>query len=163
MKRTFFTLSAFLLFFISCVHATHSPEQIFGKWISEEGDFIVDIYKVGNKFNAKLIWFNTTDTDLNLETTTDYKNTDVDLRKRKLIGMEVLQNLIYNIKNSNYKEGTIYDATTGKGWTAFAFLNPKYLLVIKSYWQFKFISKTLTLKRYYTNQIASVKSKPAIN
>lgn len=68
MKLTFFTPSVFLLFSIPCVQAKTPPEKILGKWISEEGDFNVDIYKVGNKFNAKLIWFDTTDTDTNLET-----------------------------------------------------------------------------------------------
>ena len=66
------------------MQAKTPPEKILGKWISEKGDFIVDIYKVGNKFNAKLIWFDTTDTDTKMETSTDYKNPDVDIRKRKL-------------------------------------------------------------------------------
>ena len=78
-------------------------------------------------------------------------------------GIEVLQNLVYNIKNSNYEEGIIYDATTGKDWTTFAFLNAKNLLIIKAYWKFKFISRTLTLKRFYTNQIAGINNKLTIN
>ncbi|MDB5120806.1 MAG: hypothetical protein JWN56_2024 [Sphingobacteriales bacterium] len=157
MKLTFFTLNVFLFFLISNVEAKKPPEQIIGKWISEEGDFIVDIYKVGNKFNAKLIWFDATDTKLNVETATDYKNPDADLRNRKLIGIEVLQNLIYNIGNNKYEDGTIYDASTGRAWTAYAFFNHKNLLIVKAYWQFKFISQTLTLKRYCTNQIAGIK------
>lgn len=157
MKFSFITLSIFLLLSIQFVESKTPPDQILGKWISEEGDFIVDIYKVGNKFNARLIWFDTTDTDLNLETSTDCKNPDADLRKRKLVGMEVLQNLIYNLKNNKFEDGTIYDASTGKGWTAFAYLNPKELLIIKAYWQFKFISRTLTLKKYASNQITGTR------
>lgn len=157
MKLTFFTLTLFCFIAVSSAGAKKPPEQILGKWISEEGDFIVDIFKVGNKYNAKLIWFDATDTQLNLETATDYKNPDVDLRNRKLIGIEVLQDLIYNIQSNKYEEGTIYDATTGKAWTAYAFFNHKNLLIVKAYWQFKFLSQTLTLKRYCTNQIAGNK------
>jgi len=123
------------------------PEQILGKWISEEGDFIVDIYKVGNKYNAKLIWFDATDTKLNLETATDGNNPDTDLKTRKLIGIDVLRDLIYNVIEEKYEEGTIYDATTGKAWTTFAYINSKNQLIVKAYWKFKFISQTLTLKK----------------
>ena len=147
MKLIYFTFSIFLFITISNANAKTPPEQILGKWISEEGDFIVDIYKVGNKYNAKLIWFDATDTKLNLETATDGNNPDTDLKTRKLIGIDVLRNLIYNVIEGKYEDGTIYDATTGKAWTTFAYINSKNQLIVKAYWKFKFISQTLTLKK----------------
>lgn len=152
MKHTSYFLILFCLAFFNATMAKTPPELIVGKWISNKGNFIVEVYKTGNKYHAKLVWFDDTDTDLNTETATDNNNPNSELRSRKLIGMEVLENLTYNTNSNKYEEGTIYDATTGKKWTAFAFLDEQKLLVVKAYWQFKFISQTLVLKRYCLNQ-----------
>ncbi|MVN23337.1 DUF2147 domain-containing protein [Mucilaginibacter arboris] len=130
--------------------AVAPADKICGKWMSEEKNCIVNVYKSGNEFGAKLMWFNDSDDKSQpMNARTDYKNPDPTLRKRKLIGMEVLENLTYNPATNSWENGIIYDAKSGHKWSSAASLaaNNTNILKVTGYWHFKFLGKTMTFNR----------------
>ena len=124
-----------------------NEDAIIGKWMSTEHNLEVQVYKEGEVFHAKIIWFKMDDTTKSMNTKTDDKNPNPALRNRKWLGMEVLRDLKYNAGEKDWEGGIIYDAKHGKEWDSVAWINSKGLLDVKGYWMFKWICKTLTFIR----------------
>ncbi len=124
-------------------------DRICGKWISEEKNCIVQVYKNGNEFGAKLIWFDDSD-DKNqtMSTRTDTKNPNKALQGRKLLGMDVVDNLTYNPAINSWENGLIYDAKSGRTWSSAAYITHEGSMKVTGYWHFKFIGKSMNFKRY---------------
>jgi uncharacterized protein (DUF2147 family) len=138
-----------MLLFAGAVKApgTAASEQICGKWQSVDKNLVIAVYKENNEFRAKIVWFDDDDDSKEMDYWTDKRNPDPALRTRKILGMNVLEKLIYDSKNNSWEDGMIYDATHGRSWNSSAYINKEGLLKVKGYWHFKFIGKTLTFKR----------------
>lgn len=123
-------------------------DRICGKWMSEEKNLIVLVYKDGDDFRAKIVWFNAQDDSSKpMDARTDYKNPDKALRSRKLIGMNVLDGLKYVPKTDSWEDGKIYDAMSGRTWNSSAYITPGGEMKVTGYWHFKFIGRTMTFTR----------------
>lgn len=154
LKTTFFLVIWFVIGTINKSEAqiltTGIPVQdrIVGKWMSEEKNVIVQVYKNGDKYGAKLIWFDDSDDKLKpMNSRVDYKNPDKALRNRKLIGLEVVDNLSYNPQSNSWDGGMIYDAKNGRTWSSAAQITNEGILKVTGFWHFKFLGKTMTFKR----------------
>jgi uncharacterized protein (DUF2147 family) len=128
--------------------AVEPCDRICGKWQSEKKNCIVQVFKDDDDFKARLVWFDDSDDPSKpMETRVDYKNPDKSLRNRKLIGMNVLEDLEYVSKTNSWENGVIYDAQTGKKWSSAAYLTADGVLKVTGYWRFKFIGRTMTFHR----------------
>ena len=142
----------FLLFFISpaFAHANNrvAEDQIVGKWMSTKENVMVNVYKSGNQFKAKVIWFNDSDDPSSpMNVRCDVRNANKNLRKQRIIGMDVLKQLKYNPSTGRWENGIIYDANSGREWSSVIYFNDDGLLEVKGYWQFEFLCKTITFTR----------------
>ena len=136
-----------LLFFLLstiCLAQT-APDVILGKWMTTTGNCMVEVYKQNQEFKAKILWFKATKKPMN--EWTDDKNSNVALRKRKLLGMDVISGLHYDSDENQWVDGMIYDATTGKEWNSIVWVTKDNFLKVKGYWLFRFLSETKTFKR----------------
>lgn len=145
-------LLIFLLFYISPAFAsTYNPvaeDQIIGKWMSTKENVMVNVYKSGNQFKAKVIWFKDSDDPSSpMNVRCDVHNANKALRKQRIIGMDVLKQLKYNPSTGRWEDGIIYDAKSGREWNSVVYFNDDGLLEIKGYWQFEFLCKTITFNR----------------
>ncbi len=87
-------------------------QEVIGKWKLDDGSAIVEVYKSGNVYNGKIVWLkNPTESDGT--PAVDSKNPDKSLRKRKILGLNMLSNLKADGKGE-YSGGTIYDPGNGK-------------------------------------------------
>jgi uncharacterized protein (DUF2147 family) len=145
-----FLFFLFLAFFFSSInlgaHSILPAERICGKWESSEKTLIVQVYKADNKFAAKLIWYADTG-GKPMNYWTDKRNPNPALRNRKLIGMSVLQDMVYRAATNSWEDGTIYESKYGREWSASAYIDKNGLLKVKGYWHFKFIGRTMTFMR----------------
>jgi len=142
--------SLFLLSFTPNVYtAPVAPcDKICGRWQSEKKNCIVEVSRDDDDFVAKLVWFDASDDATKpMETRVDYKNPDKNLRNRKLIGMSILEGLEYKPKTDSWENGKIYDAQTGKHWSAAASLVSPTSLKVTGYWHFKFIGRSMVFHR----------------
>ncbi len=145
-------LSFFLLlgvpFSISNPADRVKEDRIIGKWMSIEKNVVVDVYKDGDEFKAKVVWFDDTD-DLNrpMNKRCDIHNPKKELRHRKLIGLDVVKNLKYNEDTNRWEDGVIYDPNTGKEWNSVVYFNDEGLMEVKGYWHLEFLSKTMAFEK----------------
>jgi uncharacterized protein (DUF2147 family) len=136
-------------------NATLPCDKVCGKWMSDKKNCIVQVYREGNDFKAKLVWFDDADDPSKpMDSRTDIKNPNRELRSRKLIGMNVLENLEYQAKTNSWENGMIYDAQTGKKWNSSAYLANDNTLKVTGYWHFKFIGRTMTFTRVGDVEVA---------
>jgi len=146
-------LSKIALLFL-CLHsiiftqAQQNQEHIIGKWISLQKNVIVEVFKTGNEFRGKIVWFDDSD-DKNrpMLLRTDFKNPDPSLRKRKIIGLEVMHDLFYNEKLHQWQDGKIYDASKGKYWNAKAWITKEGILNVRGYWHLDLLGQNISFKK----------------
>jgi uncharacterized protein (DUF2147 family) len=88
-----------------------NAQDVLGKWKLEDGTAIVEVYKSGDAFNGKIVWLEKPAQEDGTPTV-DKNNPDPALRKRQLIGLNMLHGLKSNGKE--YTGGKIYDPGNGK-------------------------------------------------
>ena len=87
-------------------------QDVIGKWKLDDGTAIVEVYKSGDAFNGKIVWLEKP-TDEDGAPAKDKNNPDPALRKRELIGLNMLSGLKKTAENE-YSGGKIYDPANGK-------------------------------------------------
>ena len=86
-------------------------QDVVGKWKLEDGTAIVEVYQNGDVFNGKIVWLEKP-TEADGTPVVDDKNPDPKLRKRQIIGLNMLSNL--KKTGTEYSGGSIYDPGNGK-------------------------------------------------
>jgi uncharacterized protein (DUF2147 family) len=151
MRYLYFLFIAILLS-TNTVKADELPDAnasvICGKWMSATKDLIVEIYPYKNTFRAKIVWFNGGVSKAKpMETITDINNPDATLRTRKVLGLNVVEGIVYKAKSKTWEGGKIYEVQSGKYWDAAAQIDKSGTLKVKGYWHIKLLGKTLTFTR----------------
>ena len=106
MKKIIFILAAVL---VSMTAA--SAQDVLGKWKLEDGSAIVEVYQQGDVYNGKIVWLENP-TEADGTPAVDANNPDPALKKRQLIGLNMLHGLKKDGKE--YSGGRIYDPGNGK-------------------------------------------------
>lgn len=146
--KPFFKSIIFLIASFQSLGQVKDSNAIVGKWMSVENNLKVEVYRDKDIFKAKILWFDDSDDKSKpMDVRTDEKNPNKSLRTRKLIGMEVLDNLKYDEADDEWENGKIYDSKTGKYWSSVVWLTKDNFLKVKGYWLFRFLSETVTFKR----------------
>lgn len=126
----------------------NDSDQIVGRWMSIENNLEVEIFKAGDFYNAKVVWIDDSDDKSRpMNTRCDSRNPDESLRKRKIIGLVVMNGLIYSKENDDWEQGKIYDPHSGKNWNATASFTNNGLLKVRGYWSFQLLGKDLFFKK----------------
>ena len=146
-----FVLFAFLLFPIFAFKNApiNKSDAIVGKWMStQDNNLEVEIYKSGNAYKAKIVWFDDSDDKtIPMAARCDTKNPDKALHTRKIIGLEVMHGLVYNEDDDEWQDGNIYDASTGKDWNAKAWLAKDGCLKVRGFWHIEFLGQNMCFKK----------------
>lgn len=147
MKNNILGIMSFVLL-TSSVAAQSKQDAIVGKWMSTEGNLMVQVYKYGSEFKAVVLWFDDSDDKSKpYYARYDTKNPDHSLRWRKILGMEVMHGLVYNADDDEWQDGRIYDASTGKDWNAKAWLTKDGCLKVRGFWHFEFLGQNMCFKK----------------
>lgn len=72
----------------------HAQESIEGIWLTEEGNSKIEIYQSNDKHFGKIVWLDQLN-DKNGKPFTDQNNPNKNLRNRKLMGIDMLEDLQY--------------------------------------------------------------------
>ena len=106
MKRIFISM-----IFMLAPLAAALAQDVVGKWKLADGTAIVEVYQEGSVFNGKVVWLQHP-TEADGTPAIDDKNPDPKLRKRQILGLNMLSGLVK--KGGEYSGGTIYDPGNGK-------------------------------------------------
>ena len=144
-KVTYLLIAVF--FTLSC-YAQKNPDAILGKWMSEDNNLEVEVYKEAGLFKAKVVWFDDSDDKSKpWNTRLDEKNPKKELRTRKIAGMEVLSGLTYDEDDDEWVDGVIYDSNSGKEWSSKVWINKSNQLKVRGYWLVSWLGETMTFKK----------------
>jgi len=142
---------AFILFSVisSFAIAQNNADAIVGKWMAiPKKNLIVEVFKHGDEYRGKIVWFNDNDDKTKpMNVRLDEKNEIPALRKRKILGLEVLDNMVYNSKVNRWENGKIYDAKSGKTWNSSASIIKDTTLQVRGFWHFEFIGMNMNFKK----------------
>ena len=106
MKKIIFSM-IFMLMPLAAAFA----QDVVGKWKLEDGTAIVEVYKSGDVYNGKIVWLKNP-TEADGTPAVDDLNPDPQLRKRQVLGLNMLSGLKQN--GGEYTGGKIYDPGNGK-------------------------------------------------
>ena len=126
-------MKTFLLTFLTVVSiaitTSAQSDEICGYWLTEKGDSQVQVFKASNgKYYGKVAWMEKN------KDTTDTKNPNVKLRTKKVLGLQILNNAVYNPKSKTWETGTIYDPESGNTYDCYLWFDKdRNLLKLKGY------------------------------
>jgi len=101
-----------LLFFQTSLSASN-PDAILGDWIVEDNNCKIMITKTDGKYEGKISWIRTLSGE-NPDDKLDVKNSNPSLRSRKLLGLTVIKDLVFNPATDSWQGGVIYAYDDGK-------------------------------------------------
>lgn len=104
----------FLVFLTSSVFSQQA-DDILGIWYNQEKTGKVEIFKSGDKYNGKIVWLKEPMRDGAPKL--DRENEDEDLRKRPIMGLEILQDFVFD--DDEWEDGTIYDPKNGETYSCY--------------------------------------------
>ena len=138
-------LFSYSLLFSFQLLMANEPPKVEGIWTCSKKDCKVEIYKIGNTYEAKLLWARK-ELDENGKPKLDVKNPDKSKRNLTIIGNKTLWNAKYNSATHYFENATAY--RNGKYFCGKFKLNTDGTLTIIGYnCSFKFIQFSETWSR----------------
>lgn len=102
----------------------NEADKIVGFWWTEGKKAKVEIYKEGAEYHGKIVWLKEPK-NMNGSDKLDVENPDEQLRKRPIIGMNLIEGFVFD--DGKWEGGTIYDPENGKTYDCIIKLKGKKL------------------------------------
>ncbi|GGH76638.1 MAG: DUF2147 domain-containing protein [Bacteroidetes bacterium] len=128
--------------FISLSALAQNPDAILGVWLNEPGDAKVEIYKQNGKYFGKIIWLKNDKEEDGSSPNRDNNNPDESLRNRRVIGINILKNLVWDADDQEYDDGEIYDPRSGSTYSLYGYIQNDGKLFLKGYIGFSLIGRS---------------------
>jgi uncharacterized protein (DUF2147 family) len=139
LLKTLFSLGGILL--VMCVYSQpKNPDAIIGKWLNEDKDAHVQIYKENGKYYGKVVWLNEPLDEVTGKPKLDDENSDASLRNRPIMGLILLNDFVYD-GDGEWEDGTIYDPKNGKTYSCYMNIGDDKSLKIRGYIGFSWIGR----------------------
>ncbi len=134
MKKSFLraalTLGGIML--AAFVFSQAAGDAILGKWLNEDKDAHIQIYKENGKYFGKIVWLKDPIDTLTGKPKLDDENSDETLRNRPVMGLILLKDFVYD-GEGEWEDGTIYDPKNGKTYDCYMNLGEDKSLKIRGY------------------------------
>ena len=123
------TILSIVISFIIVLGSYAQSDDLCGFWLTEKHDSQVQVFKASNgKFYGKVAWMEKN------KDTTDTKNPNEKLRSKKILGLQILNNSVYNPESKTWEGGTIYDPESGNTYSCYLWFDKdKNILKLKGY------------------------------
>jgi len=131
-----------------------NPDAIMGRWLSQQKNIGIEIYRLNGKYAGKIAWFKepnyrlTDAKGMGGKVRMDRENPDPAKRSRPLLGMDLLWGFTFS-GNQIWENGYIYDPLYGNTYSGKITFEPPDTLKVKGYMLLSLISKTEILTRVY--------------
>jgi len=143
MKKNLLFIAC-LVFSVTLVHG--QADKIVGIWVPAKGTSQVRIFKATNgKYYGKVEWLKEDKEKL------DVNNPDEKLRDKKVWGLMILKDFVYNTGKNRWEGGTVYDPDNGKTYDCYMWFNGnENTMTLKGYvLGMKFIGRAEDWKREF--------------
>lgn len=130
-----------LLHIIMLQAAALGGDKIVGIWQTDTKDARIQVYKVGNTYQAKILWLEHIGVPQNVPWL-DNKNPNPALRKRTRENIVAMTGMEYT-GNNKYKNGLVYYPTNGKTYDCCATLVNDNSLILRPYLGVRFLGYSI--------------------
>ncbi len=125
-----------------------NSNQVLGRWMSEGKDLEVEVFKVNDRYAARIVWFECTELSPRpMADHRDLKNPVSGLRNRSWLGMVVVDDLKFDSRENEWSGGNIYDPNSGHTFSSVARMLSPQDMVVRGYWAFEIFGKSLKFSR----------------
>jgi uncharacterized protein (DUF2147 family) len=125
--------------------ATPAPQpSVLGRWLSESGNGVVDLYPCAGKVCGKLVWLQRPVEDG--KPAIDNQNPDPNLQHRPLCGMQMLGDF-RQIGDNRWGDGWVYNPEDGRTYGGSMALEGGEILKLRGYVLISLLGKTETWTR----------------
>lgn len=107
-------------------------DKILGIWWNDEKTTKIKVEKKNGKYIGTIVYM-IPEKYVNGKPPVDDKNPDVKLQSRSLIGLQILEGFVFDAKDKEWENGTIYDPKSGKTYDCYAWLEGNDLLKLKGF------------------------------
>jgi len=125
-----------IMFSVQANAQNFKSNDIVGVWLSEDKNGELGIYKKDGKFFGKLIKVHD-----NKGIENDIHNPDKSKRKRKVVGLIILTNFVYE-GNGEWEDGKIYDPNSGNTYSCIIEMQNKNTIEVTGYIGFSLFGRT---------------------
>lgn len=130
--KSLLTLAGLFLAFLTYSQPSGS-DAIIGKWLNEDQDAHVQIYKENGKYFGKIVWLKEPNEPATGLPKLDDENEDESLRSQPVMGMVLLKDFEYDADDQEWEDGTIYDPKNGSTYDCYMNFDDKGVLKIRGY------------------------------
>lgn len=102
-------------FALRAIASKTKANDLLGFWLSEEKNAVIQVERNDDTFSGKIVWLVDVHTG-KIKDKLDTENPDKDKRARSLMGLKILEGFTYD--DGRWSGGTIYDAKSGKTYSA---------------------------------------------
>lgn len=132
MKKLLLINFIAVLTLISGMAVADEGDKLIGVWKPSEGNALVKIDKIGNKFYGRIVWLEEPN-DESGNAKTDKNNPDESMRSTPLKGYRILKDFVYDAEEKIWKDGTIYDPKNGSTYNCKIDLKDENTIEVRGY------------------------------
>ena len=129
--RTFLT-GILAVVLLPVMAQSYSADAILGKWLNEDQDAHIQVYKENAQYYGKIVWLKDPIDEVTGKPKVDDENPDEALQDRPIIGLVILKDFIFD-GDDEWEDGTIYDPKNGKTYSCYMKLDEEGVLKIRGY------------------------------
>jgi uncharacterized protein (DUF2147 family) len=118
--------------FYSLAGIAQEADKILGIWWNEEKTSKIKVEKKDGKYIGTVVYM-IPEKYVNGKSPVDDKNPDVKLQSRPVVGLQILSGFVFDSKDKEWENGTIYDPKSGKTYDCYAWLESNDLLKLKGF------------------------------
>ncbi|MCT4624811.1 MAG: DUF2147 domain-containing protein [Schleiferiaceae bacterium] len=116
--RYLLTISMLYSFFI--VKGQTQADDILGTWWNPEKNSHIEVTKKDGKYQGKIVWLKEDKNEDGSSPRVDEHNEDESLRSRRILGLTLMYDLVWDEDDQEWDDGTIYDPRRGKTFSFYA-------------------------------------------
>ncbi len=149
MKTKFLFVAFLLAVFLSPDLFAQEADNVLGYWLTQEGDSQVKIFKAKDgKYYGNIKWLDEPNEEYGTPKV-DYENSNPELQKRPILGLQLLKSFNYDEKDKEWVDGTIYDPKNGKTYKCFMWFEDgdETILHVKGFIGFSLLGREVEWKR----------------
>lgn len=128
----------FLIYLILIISSDviYAQDKIIGKWLTADENSHILIYKEGEDYYGKIIWIKDSIDPHTGNLWKDIYNPDESLKKRSVLGLNILDKFKYNSQKNEYFGGKFYFPRNGKTYRGKMWLVNDKTLKMRGYFLF---------------------------
>jgi uncharacterized protein (DUF2147 family) len=130
------------LFFVAVASTQWVGNDLCGIWWNKDKDAKIKIYSSYGKYFGQIHWLKNPIDSVTNKPKLDKNNPDEEQRKRPVMGLLILKNLVWDADDQEWDDGDIYDPKSGNTYSLTCKLKDKNTMELRGYLGISLLGRT---------------------